>query len=82
MDEERQVELEDTLDQDSLFALVSVGLRHRLRQLHLKLIAAQCHLLVVGDQGKERVKHQVVSQVELWTSCFLTRVDAAVLDPS
>lgn len=66
---------------DSLFALVSVGLRHRLGQLHLKLVAAQCRLLVVVDQGKERVEHQVVSQVELGAACLLARVDTTVLHP-
>lgn len=67
---------------DLLLALVSVGLGHWLSQLHLKLVAAQRHLLVVVDQGKERVEHQVVSQVELWAACLLTRVDTAVLHPS
>lgn len=65
----------------SLFALVSIGLRYRLSQLHLKFVTAQRHLLVVGNQSKERVKYQVVSQVELWAACLLTRVDATVLHP-
>lgn len=64
---------------DLLFALVSISLRHRLSKLHLKLIAAQCHLLVVVDQGKEGVEHQVVSQVKLGAACLLTRVDPTVL---
>ncbi len=60
---------------------MSIGLRHRFGQLHLKLVAAQCHLLVVVDQGKECVEHQVVSQVELGAACLLTRVDTTVLHP-
>lgn len=64
---------------DLLFALMGICLRHRLCQFHLKLITAQRHLLVVVDQGKECVEHQVVSQVELGTTCLLTRVDTTVL---
>ena len=60
---------------------MSIGLRHRLCQLHLKLVAAQRHLLVVVDEGEERVEHQVVSQVELGAACLLTRVDTTVLNP-
>lgn len=60
---------------------MSVSLRHRLSQLHLKLIAAQRHLLVVVDQGKEGVEHQVVCQVKLGAACLLTRVDTTVLHP-
>lgn len=60
---------------------MSVGLRHRLSQLHLKLVAAQRHLLVVVDQSKERVEHQVVRQVELGAACLLTRVNTTVLHP-
>lgn len=37
----------------SLFALVGVGLRDRLREAHLKLVAAQGHLLVVCDEVVE-----------------------------
>lgn len=51
---------------------MGIGLRYWLSQLHLKLVAAQRHLLVVGDQGKERVEHQVVSQVELGAAGLLT----------
>lgn len=64
---------------DSLFALVSISLRHRLSQLHLELVAAQRHLLVVDDQGEESVEHQVVSQVELGAAGLLTGVDTTVL---
>lgn len=64
---------------DLLFALVSISLRHWFSQLHLKLVAAQRHLLVVGDQGEKSVKHQVVRQVEFGAAGFLTRVDSAVL---
>lgn len=60
---------------------MSISLRHRLGQLHLKLIAAQCHLLVVVNQGKEGVKHQVVSQIKLGAPSLLTGVDTAVLHP-
>ena len=60
---------------------MGVGLWDRLRQLHLKLVAAQRHLLVVGDEGEERVEHQVVSQVELGAARLLTRVDTTVLHP-
>jgi len=67
---------------DSLFALVGISLRHRLSQFHFKLIAAQRHLLVVVDQGKECVKHQVVGQVELGAACLLPRVDTTVLHPA
>lgn len=66
----------------SLFALVGVGLRHWLRQLHLKLVAAQRHLLVVVDEGEEGVEHQVVGQVELGAARLLTRVDPTVLHPT
>lgn len=59
-----------------------VGLRHRLGQLHLKLVAAQRHLLVVVDEGEEGVKHQVVGQVELGAAGLLPRVDPAVLHPT
>lgn len=34
----------------SLFALVGIGLRDRLREAHLKFVAAQGHLLVVRDE--------------------------------
>lgn len=71
--------LSDLGRRHSLFALVSVGLRHRLRQLHLKLVAAQRHLLVVGDEGEERVEHQVVGQVELGAARLLPGVDPTVL---
>lgn len=62
-----------------LFAFVGIGLRHWLSQLHLKLIAAQCHLLVVSDKGKECVEHQVVSQEKLGAARLLTRVYATML---
>lgn len=64
---------------DLLFALMSISLRYWFSQLHLKLVAAQRHLLVVFDQGVKRVKHQVVSQVKLGAAGFLTRVDSTVL---
>lgn len=64
---------------DLLFALMSISLRHWFSQLHLKLVAAQRHLLVVVDQGEESVKHQVVCQVKLGAASFLTRVDSTVL---
>lgn len=64
---------------NSLLVLVSVDLRHRFSQFHLKLIAAQRHVLVVADQCEERVEHQVVSQVVLGAAGFLARVDPAVL---
>lgn len=64
-----------------LFALVCISLRHWLSQLHLKFIAAQRHLLVVVDQGKERVEYQVVRKVKLGAACLLTRVDTTVLHP-
>ena len=57
--------------QGSLFALVSVGLGHGLGQLHLKLVAAQRHRLVVGDKGEQRVEHQIVRQVELGAARLL-----------
>lgn len=60
---------------------MSIGLRHWLSQFHLKLIAAQCHLLVVSDESKECVEHQVVSQVELGAPCLLTGVDTTMLHP-
>jgi len=63
----------------SLFALMGIGLRHRLRQPHLKLIAPQRHLLVVGDEVVKAVKHQVVRQEELGAAGILPRVDPAVL---
>lgn len=63
----------------SLFALVGIGLRHWLCQPHLKLIAPQWHLLVVGDEVVEAVEHQVVRQEELGVASVLPRVDAAVL---
>jgi len=63
----------------SLLALVGVGLGHGLGQLHLKLVAAQRHLLVVGDEREERVEHQVVRQVELGAARLLPGVDAAML---
>lgn len=65
----------------SLFALVSIGLRYRLSQFHFKFVTTQRHLLVMGDQGKECIKYQVVSQVELGAACLLTRVDTTVLHP-
>lgn len=65
-----------------LFALMSISLRYWLSQLHLKLIAAQRHLLVVVNQRKEGVEHQVVSQVKLGAACLLTRVDTTVLNPA
>lgn len=34
----------------SLFALVGIGLRDRLREAHLKFVAAQGHLLVVCNE--------------------------------
>lgn len=64
---------------DLLFALMSISLRHWFSQLHLKLVAAQRHLLVVVDQGEKSVKHQVVRQVKLGAASFLARVDSAVL---
>lgn len=64
---------------DLLFALMSISLRYWFSQLHLKLVAAQRHLLVVANQGEKRVKHQVVSQVKLGAAGFLTRVDSTVL---
>lgn len=66
----------------SLFALMRVGLRHRLRQFHLKLVAAQRHLLVVVDEGEEGVEHQIVRQVELGAARLLTGVDPTVLHPA
>lgn len=60
---------------------MGIGLRHWLSQFHLKLITAQCHLLVVSDEGKECVEHQVVSQIELGTACLLTGVDTTMLHP-
>lgn len=60
---------------------MGICLRHWLSQLHFKLIAAQCHLLVVSDKGKECVEHQVVSQVELGAACLLTGVDTTMLHP-
>lgn len=65
-----------------LFALMSISLRHWLSQLHLKLIAAQRHLLVVIDESEEGVEHQVVSQVKLGAACLLARVDTTVLHPA
>lgn len=65
-----------------LFALVSISLRHRLSQLHLKLIAAQRHLLVVVDESEEGVEDQVVSQVKLGAAGLLARVDTTVLHPA
>lgn len=63
----------------SLFALMGIGLWHRLRQPHLKLVAPQRHLLVVGDEVVEAVEHQVVRQEELGAAGILPRVDPAVL---
>lgn len=45
-------------------ALVGVGLRNRVSQPHLKLVAAQRCIPVVADEAVQAVKHQVVSQVE------------------
>ncbi len=67
---------------DSLFALVSVGLWHWLGQLHLKLVAAQRHLLVMCDECEQRVEHQVIRQVELGAAGLLPRVNPAVLNPT
>lgn len=67
---------------DSLFALVSVGLWHWLGQLHLKLVAAQRHLLVMCDEREQRVEHQVIRQVELGVAGLLPRVNPAVLNPT
>lgn len=47
-----------------LSALVAVGLRDRVPQPHLKLVAAQRHVPVVADEAVKAVKHQVVGQVE------------------
>lgn len=58
---------------------MGVGLRHWLRQPHLKLVAPQWHLLVVGDEVVEAVEHQVVCQEELGAAGVLPRVDPAVL---
>lgn len=63
----------------SLFALMGIGLWHRLGQPHLKLIAPQWHLLVVSDEVVEAVEHQVVRQEELGAASILPRVDPAVL---
>lgn len=60
---------------------MGICLWHWLSQLHLKLIATQCHLLVVPDKGIKSVKHQVVCQEELWAACLLTRVYSTVLHP-
>lgn len=59
---------------------MSVGLWHRLSQLHLKLVAAQRNLLVVRDERKQSVEHQVIRQVELGVAGFLARVNPAVLN--
>lgn len=59
---------------------MGIGLRHRLRQLHLKLVAAQRHLLIVCDEGEECVEHQVVRQVEFRAAGFLARVNPTVLN--
>ena len=67
-------------DGDLLLALVGIGLGNRLGQLHLKLVAAQRHLLVVRDERKQRVEHQVVRQIELGAARLLPGVDPAVLD--
>lgn len=64
----------------SLFALVRVGLRHRLREAHLKFVAAQGDLLVVRDEVIEGVEDQVVRQEELGGARVLPGVDPAVLD--
>lgn len=58
---------------------MGVGLRYGLGQLHLKLVAAQRHLLVVCDEGEERVEHQVVREIELGAARLLARVDTTVL---
>lgn len=60
---------------------MSIGLRHWFCQLHLKFIAAQRHLLVVTDQGEERVKHEVVRQIEFGAARFLAWVNATMLHP-
>lgn len=56
-----------------LFSLMGIGLRHQLCQPYLELVP-QRHLLVVGDEFIEAVKHQVVN-----ADGVLTPVDAAVL---
>lgn len=66
----------------SLSALVSVGLRHRVSQLHLELVAAQRRLSVMADEAVEAVEHQVVRQVKTGGARLLTGVDPAVLDPA
>lgn len=59
-----------------------IGLRHRVFQSHFKLIAAQRHISVVGDETVEVVKHKVVSQIITGEAGLLTRVDPAVLHPA
>lgn len=66
----------------SLSALVSVGLRHRVSEPHLELVAAQRHLPVVADEPVEALEHQVVRQVEAGGARVLTGVDPAMLDPT
>lgn len=62
-----------------LFALMGICLWHRLRQSHLELVAPQWHLLVVGDEVVQTIKHQVVSQEELRAAGILAGVNAAML---
>lgn len=78
---ERMV-MEGEVGRDSLLALVGVCLGDGLCELHLKLVASQCHLLVVRDEGEQRVEHQVVRQVELGAAGLLAGMDAAVLHSS
>lgn len=59
-----------------------VGLRHRVPEPHLELVAAQRHLSVVADEPVEALEHQVVRQVEAGGARVLTGVDPAVLDPT
>lgn len=59
---------------------MGVGLWDRLREAHLKFVAAQGHLLVVRDEVIEGVEDEVVRQEELGGPSILPGVDPAVLD--